>query len=598
MSNLAHKFENIYEGLDQYSNPVLIQSFMINNNADIVKAVEYFEKKLQNAEGTQKTFYEELVKRYENLMIRRLVLTEDLVSEGTGNINVSKSEEEEEQDRTITKENVEKVVGNKQPAKVIKHPASKQTVNEKLGKKLSKEEEKIVQKTINKNQKEKQLTSHFQYLFPTEDLQIAEFNKYIPKLKKLIEDDKSLSKARTQIKYIFRSGNPKTAFLSNDNQINRILSWIQSDMFNWKSVLDIIKNEKYSISDLVREAEHQFKIEGLSQEKVKDLIKPFFFNNNLKEEGMNVTTDEEFEDIFKRTFSFIWDREHKVENQPKTIDRKAIIDSVYDLYKGDGPTGVSKMASTFHTSLKNLGIDSNPKARIAEITAFLKQKDPTLLGQYLESKNSTNSKVKETPKSDSDKSKEKVSKVEIQQSSIEEGETSSVVNMEEYQNQISTYGKLTSIAEYLITLINKRPGELKSLKTEEDIEAFVYALAKERLLTKGIEHETEEWTIQDVSQFIANNVISYTIDFYKILSATSDNDFKECLKYYIEQFPEGDEKKRVSKLKEVLDSSLPKTQYASNLGKKLRKNNKYVINLIQELTKELYQEVKVDVKTT
>lgn len=583
-TNLAHKYEDIYQGLDQYSNPVLIQSFMINNNADIVKALDYFNSKKQNAEGESLEYYNEIIKRYENLMIRRLVLTEDLVTQGqgTGNTDFSKSEEEDYNDRTIKVENMGPK--EKDDVKVIKHPASKETVNEKLGKKLSNKEAKIVKKEVEKFQKEKEEKSHFEALFPTEEAQIQEFNKYIPKIQKLIES-KEEQKARTLIKFIFRSGNPKTAFLNNDMQINRILTWLKSDMFTWMSVLEVIKNSKYSIADIVREAEHQYTMNSLNVDQIKDLVKPFFFNNNLREEGMNVESDEAFEDVFKRTFSYIWDKEHKVENQPKSIDRQAIKEEIYNLYKEKGAEGVRKMAHTFHKKLEALGTTSNLKGRLAEITAFLKQRDPDLLGVYLESKNTKDKQTnQETTNSEE-------SKVEIQKSEIEEGETSVVVDMEKYQTQISSYKTLKSISEYLITLINKRPDNLSELKSQEDVEAFVYKLAKERILTKGgIDDDTEKWTIQDVSQWIGSDILPYTVDFYKMLSVNTDDEFKEAWRFYIEMFPEGKEKDRMSQLKDVLNSSFPKTKYSSNMGKKLRKNNKFVINQIQEVTNQIYKE--------
>lgn len=629
-TNLAHKYEDIYQSLNQYENPGLIQSFMLSNNADIIKGLDYFSNKVQNAQGEEKTYYNIIIKRYELLMVKRLFLSEDLLNEKE---SFDKTEQEEYKDREIKKDEKE--------TKTIVHPASKETVNEKLGKeKQSKKpssKEIETNKTISKFQKEKEGKSHFEYLFPTEKEQINEFNSYLPKLEILINKNNDYNKARTMLKFIFRSGNPGTSFIE-DKHITRIINWIKSGLFTWKSVLEIIKKPKMSISDIVREAEHQAKMEGLTEEQVKDLVKPYFFGK-LKEDFLTISvdinnedeikqmltdkelkklttlvtsrsiwdklaekeqkkrlailSDQKFNKLFESTLSFIWDKEHKVENEPKKRDRQSVKEELYDLYKNEGAKGVRKMASEFNRILKDMGIDSNLKARISELATFLKQKNPELLALYNQHKKSEDKSTKSTTLEQKPiKEPVEVETLKVDKKEVKKGKSSINVDVEKYKKQLSAFKKLQNIKEYLITLLNKRPNELSEIKDENELESIVYKIAKDRILTLGVAGECDDWTEQDVSQFMSSEVIPYTKDFYKMLSVNSDDEFKEVYRFYIEKFPEGKEKERLSQLEDIITSPNPKTKYIGAMGKKLKKKHHYVLKQISDFTDELYKETK------
>lgn len=612
-TNLArqYNFEDTYKGLENFENPFLIQPFILSNGADIVKQIDYFKKELSEAtDETRKNQLKGLITRHENIMMRRLEITEDLYNNKPE--DYSKSEEEDYKDRTI-----KEPAKVKKDGKVIQHPASKgkkeekgqeensksETLNEKLGRKLgigkkAKEEKKAkleaenkeIEDTINKFQQEKLDKSHFEYLFPTKKKQLNRYNEYAKRLEKLILEDKDISKARNMLKLAFVSGNPATRFI-DEPDITRIIDWIKSGLFTWKTILDVISDKGLSISDLVREAEHQATIVGLGEQEIKDLVKPYLTNNKIKEKDLCKMANENFDDLFQRNFAFIFNKDKIETNKSKEVsDRNTKKLEAFKLYKEDkykdnesAAKAVRGMTSVFNKSLKDIGIDNSLKSSLAEIISYLKDKDPKLLEMYNEYQQSKSKEKKDEGNKD---------KVDVK-AAEPKGESTPNIDISEFVKQSSVYKSLNMVKEHMITLMNKRPGDIAKLTSEEDLQALIYKIAKERLLTIGIEGETDDYTIQDVSEWLGREVFPYGTEFYKILSTNNDEEFKEAYKLYIKEFPENKEKDRLKKLKEVFDTAVPKSKYSAKMAKQFRKNNnKYILGEIKRLTDEIYSETK------
>ena len=118
--NTAFKYAKSYKDMAETvgENPILLQSFVLSNNADIIKSIEYFENKLVKATATQKIEFQHNIDRLENIMVQRLLVTEDLFAQFTPLVA--------EGPQKIEKKDALKQGKPKGDAKkVIPHPASK-----------------------------------------------------------------------------------------------------------------------------------------------------------------------------------------------------------------------------------------------------------------------------------------------------------------------------------------------------------------------------------------------------------------------------------------------------------------------------------------
>ena len=146
-----------------------------------------------------------------------------------------------------------------------------------------------------------------------------------------------------------------------------------------------------------------------------------------------------------------------------------------------------------------------------------------------------------------------------------------------------------SLTEFLITVINKGIGPFGDEKSvDKKIEDATF-LAKKRILEWGMtEEKFNTFTEQDVSEYMAKEIIPYTTDSYGILSASNEEECKEHLEYYLQKYPAGEEKTRTTVLKAVLGSEIPRNSYAKKTAKKPRRDK---FDDINQLIKEINDKV-------
>lgn len=578
MNNLAYK--KTYEQLNEQfgSSEALIQSFAFNNSADIVKTIDYFKEISHDAKNERLEWAKQNITRLENLLVLRIAITEDLYTEPT---DFYKSEEEEEKDRTIQKKDVK-------DTKVIEHPESKKvkTRNEKLGEKTN------AKKDSKKDKKDKEGVDHslstFEKMNKTKELQEERISTYYDKVENAIQhNDRDLARKYIKIAFMcYGKGIPHIT----DPEVEKMIDWLMGDVFNnWTMLEWLEKRNSVSISEIVKDAESKVKQNGLGADEVKDLYKPYFFGK-LKEEPMNVKSDEEYEKKFNQTLSFLFDKDHKVDNAPKEAPkREELVQNFYEQHKEieDLSKRIAKTTNDVRSQLKKMGADRTIKSIYGEVLSYLKSNDEESYNKYMEAKKAKEGKSNEESTDEDNKTKEvKTEKVETE----EKAPSVPNIDLSNFKTQISRLKKLKDINEYIITLINKAVKPLSELSDEERENALL-EIAKDRILTLD-EEEISDWTESDVAQHLAQNVFPYTKGEYEILKAQNEEEFIQAYKYFVEKYPEGKEKERIAKVTDIMSTDIPKSKFSKSLGKSLRKNTNYALNILRDSYKKIIEETK------
>ena len=156
------------------------------------------------------------------------------------------------------------------------------------------------------------------------------------------------------------------------------------------------------------------------------------------------------------------------------------------------------------------------------------------------------------------------------------------------------------IKDYLLTLTNKRPDNLSTVASMENMKNLMYGIVRDRMLTKNIELEsgetTADWSESDVESWIEKSVMPYSEGLYEILSANTEEEFKESYKRFITEYPAGEEKQRGIRLLGIINSDIPRTNYVAKQSKKIRKQGRAGKAFIESITKSIYEEVQPKTK--
>jgi len=618
MSNTALKLEQ-YKEIQEATgeNPILLQSFILNNNTDIKIAIEFWKSELQSAQPEEKQEIENLIKRYKNMMVQRLIHTENifatympLMQHGPAKINSDfvKTEDEDVKDREI---------------KVVKHPASKgkkskdtKTVNDEVGEQIANEREKrakdnpvekVEVKLENKN------APAYSSIYPVLTDRIDAINDVlIPSIEKRLETGtkEDLERARKTCKLHFKNYGPNIHFCT-ENDIERFLNWLKLDVFRSRSPLDVLANTPLSITEIVDEAQRLIIESGLNKGQLMDAMRPFILGKMLKEHKTRediVATEEGYADFFQRSLSFMLDEDQKrratAELEKSKETRDSVKGDLLRLHKKDGWKAIRRMAKDLNYWVTQQGDKSTITDRIGEVAGFVKSTDPELYKEYMA--NRPDKKPKEVAKVPDAPVVEDTVAVE-EKSTDKETEAKPVVETSEPDKPVSKsiYPKLEElikhkptrehVAEFLISIINKSFGVIGEQKDgiDSQIEGLT-TLATKRFLEMNPVKDCEDWKEGDISHFMASDILPFITDGYSILRATNDDELKEHLAFYLKEFPAGKEKERSAALKEVLAlSEKPRSKYMKKVASKVRKGNFTELNdFIKEINDSVIEEQK------
>jgi hypothetical protein len=329
------------------------------------------------------------------------------------------------------------------------------------------------------------------------------------RLKALEQNDRET--ARKYVKLCFNLGGDSIKYLT-DPEIEKLLNWLNGGAISQWGIMDWIFNGgKPSIADIVNDAEVKAK-EGLGEDEVKDLYKPYFFGN-IQEEKMNVKTDEEYEKVFKSTLAFVFDKEHKVDNKTKEAPKRG--DLVKNFWEQNKDLDVKeRIARTIRTLLvevkkrKDAPDGYSSKSAYGEVISYIKKHDKESYNKYEELKKSRENKSKgEESKQEnaSDDSKKEDKSVETKKADVKEGESSPMVDISSFKKQATSFVKIEALNDFLITLMNKTPKPLHVFNKEQ-LEKVIFDIAKHALLTTDDIKEVADWKEEDVAEHLAHNV--------------------------------------------------------------------------------------------
>jgi len=582
MSNTQkeHKYKNIYDGLGDLKNPQLMQSFALNNNTDIIKGIEYWKSLKNGASEEENKKYDAIVTRFENAMLQRLNVTEDLYDELE---EIAKSTPKKD-----SKGKKIKTVDMK--GEEVKD--SPETLNDILGKK--EKESKEIKEEIGP------VPSAYHKRYNTDDEKIDALNSVTTKIEEILQKKDGRENARKYLKWHLMNYGKNVQY-STDTKLEKFLDWIESGHFKYRSPLDVINGEPLSISDLVKETTNlvQMGEEGMSRKDVKEYIRPYALNYKLKEQenvDQMIRSEEDYDNFFQSTLEFVFsDSQREIDKQAfhsSLESREQIKETLYAKYKGAGKRAVTKMAAELHTLLAAKGEEGSIVNRVGETIKFLKNKKDTTLVELHNSMKTKSSKSKEEkgyPEKETEEPEEE--EVEETKSTLKPMYPSKYPILEK---DVSYLDKLSEIEEFFLKLINKKEGMIGSMTNgyAKQEEALAH-LAKKRLLQEGIK-ETEDWTEQDVSEWLSRHIRPFATEEYSLLRAANEKEAKEILKdVYLANYPAGKEKERTEKIKEVLTSEIPRSAFAKAIAKKVRKNNLRQINAyFTELNQEFLAEEK------
>jgi len=599
MANTKRKFQETYEDLGGLqSNPSLVQTFLLSNSADIRAAIAYLKEDLESLGAKDKATRLDLIKRHEDVMVQRLEITEDIfrkyAEQKPSDKNVGISDE-----HNIMK-NVEK---KKKKGKVFDINTRQEVDN--TSEEITPKEEVKTQVELNAEEERKLETArlekaklpHFEQLYETREERIRVTNDWLmPRLEKEFQDNEHpTDKARNFAKFHFRN-HSKNIHFCTDTDIERLIQWVWSGVYKARNPLDIINNVKVSITDVIKEAENAVFELSLNEKDLKEYMKPFVMNQPLKEfesEEHYVKTDDDYETFFRGTLAFTVSEDNRKKYQQKRIQqgktREELRDEAYEHVKDEGDKAVGKMASKLHQILTALGTDSTPIDRIGEVITYLKAKAPNLVDLYnarIAKKQKARDK-KEALDTSSKKEQTQMTPEEVEEAKIkgeedkasEEGELDKDTKKDEkpksteqprFEEKLSFLTKLDDVAEVILTALNKDHeilGEDKLMK-----------VCKEKFLVDDKMQGTEDWTEEDVSKWIEQFIEPYHSEEYSVLGAKDTDEFKECLKVYLQKYPAGQEKKRMKVFKEVLESKIPRSSFTRAIAKKVRKGHMVVVN--------------------
>jgi hypothetical protein len=320
-----------------------------------------------------------------------------------------------------------------------------------------------------------------------------------------------------------------------------------------------LRREPMSITDFIAEAERVVFENGYDEKALKEYMKPHVIGAQVKEfleEKKLVANDAEYDEFFRGTLAFVVGDQQREMYKTKRIQqgktRIQLQEEVYEEYKDEGEKAVGKMASKLHQMLTALGTNSDVTDRVGEVISFLKTKAPNLVELY----NQRQAKKKEAKEKETEKESSTVSK---------EG-----ILYPKFQEKLDALTRLKDIKEHILTAINK-DGALIG-------EDQLVTICKKKFLEDGTVEDTATWTEQDVSEWIARNIEPFHSNEYAILGAKDEAEFKACLEWYTAKHPAGKEKQRMTDLKKVLTSEIPRSNFARTIAKKVRKGNMVPIN--------------------
>lgn len=678
--NTAHKYESTYEYIsNDLKNPSLLQSFVMNNNADIVKMIDYFNSKINNADPEVQSEVKDIIKRLETLMITRLSITEDVFS-----TEISLKEEEvnvniEKKDPKVIDIATKKEVKSKENNNKFNEEDFRNKLKDKF-QLNNKTEEEIEQRKRESAEKEsKQNTSKFVQLFPDEEKRNEEINHYVQQAMK--NPDKAFNILKCGMRCY--GPNSTTNAFAKDLQIDCLANWITSGLLStitWISPVTVLFERKngVSIADFIKEADNRHKMNGSSEEEIKELFRPFIVGKMLKE-GIICENDEKYDSVFKNTMGFIFDESNntieniEINTNISMLSRKELKKWFYNVYINKSeidrlqiPRMITKRLMT-EIKRRDEKSKIDLKSALKETLYFLKEHDndlfneymiahPEALGNYTKKSNKIES-TQETTKNNSEEvttqeeiseeksteevvvEEEKKEEVEVsveqeitteetpaEETTVEEQqvetptkepvtkETPKVIpllekipqeetvteqSVEEEIEKVATesiikahikktavYKETKDIAEHLIALYNKHVDPFNRGLSQQDVEEYMLAIAKEVLLTSN-NKEFHDYKLEDVSHWLAENVIPYITGSYLILSASNDDELTEGIRELLTEFPSPKEKERYNHLKKLCESQLPKNDYLKTFVKKIKKNK---FQDVQKIIKKIFAE--------
>ena len=605
-TNLAFNYQDLYGQLSEVGgpNPMLLQSFMLSNNADIIKSIEYFKNELNKGNAHKKLHTSRIIARLENIMEQRLLITEDLFAQylpmmvqgpvKTDSTQQPKAEEQKKEDK-----------------KVIEHPASKgkkqQTVNEKIGEqKAQQTKEQIEEEQVEQIVKETSIPSYHD-LYRTDEEKIADINdNLIPNLQKYLFGEKqSDNNALRLCRLHFRNFGTTDRFYS-DTAMVRFVDWLKSGRFQARNPLDILKGEPLSMTDIIKEAEELI-IDGADRKEVRNYLAGEVINTKLKEQKEAISTERDFIKFFQSTLQYLFDEDQlrrlKAKASKSNETRESVKKNLYLVHK-EAKSKVTKMAKDFREWLVTQGEKTNINSALAEMLAYIKSADISMYKEYM-AKHKKSSRTEES----SGESKPEAPKSEVKEESKETNKTdgqkrkadvvASPVVFPKLEESLKYKDKKSLLTEFLQTIANKKVSPIGTKVNGMDaIIADLTKLANKRILEMGLKKEQDgsnydDWTEQDVSKYMAEEVVPYITEEYGLLRSETEEELTENLQYYLEKFPSGKEKERHEKLKEVFTSEVPRTNYMKKVARQVRKGKMEQINsLVSNLIKANDEKLK------
>jgi len=583
--NTALNYDLDYKKLSEEvgENPILLQSFILSNNTDIMKMMDYYVSKRNTVTDGAKIECTNMIARLENIMVHRVLLTEHLFTMSMPLLTQG----------PITTEADDK---SKNDSKTIVHPASKKedtSGNKEVEKNKSKEKSEQVKPK-----------SDYEKIYPTDKDKIEAFHLLLPTLEPEIlalngKDENSdeykeiEQKILRKLKFHFKSYEGKNKYATIE-QLKSIITWIKSGNFTKLSPVNVIEDRPLSISDIVKECEEQVKVNGLNEESLKDYISYYVKDNQLKEQKENeiIRTEEEFDNFCQSTLQFLFNNEEnnteKKQSENSKESEKDVIGRLYEIHKEKGWKSIRQVGKELFEWYKHTGNKTSINNAIAKAAVFIKSIDKKLYDEYV--KNRPGNKTKDNKPKNESKSDES-SKESKKETTEEKSKTSTKTPIKVVYPKLEEQIKLKNnskdnMSEWLITLINKKIGVIGQLKGLDNKIEAVTILAKKAFLDVGVVG-CDDWKEADIEAYINIDIRPYVSEEYSILASENVDNLKEALKVYLTKFPAGEEKKRSSVLKKVLISEIPRTSYMKKIARQIRKGNLSEINqLFKEINKE------------
>lgn len=606
MSNTAEKlqqkteathvyvYQEIYDGLAELvGNPSqMLQTFMHSNNADTIKSIEFWRGELNKASEVEKTEIESIIRRLKNIMKLRVGVTEDLMStEAPQNFLYG------------PKKTVEQSSEEKKEVKTIEHPASKgkvttgktqqKTVNDKYAEEKAQkaEEKKTEDEQVEEAVRELSLPSYHD-LYPLDEEKVADINdNLIPNLQKYLHGEKQNdNNALLMCRLHFRNFGTIDRFYS-DTAIVRFFNWLKSGKFQSRSPLAVLKGDPLSLTDIIREVEELI-VEGSDRKAIRNYVAEEVINVQLKEQKEAISTERDFIKFFQSTLQYLFDEDQQRRlkaKASKSAETREIVKKNLLILHREARGKFNKMAKDLREWLVEQGEKTNIQSALAEMLAFIKSADPKLYKEYMDTKGKSKKN-----KSSNGGDKKETKNEENKEKSDEEDDapvakrkadvTPSPVVFPKLEDSLKYKDKKSLLTEFLQTIANKKVSPIgNKVNGMDGIIEDLTKLAKKRILEMGLKKDKDgktydDWTEQDVSNYMAEEVVPFITDGYSILKAENEKELKESLSYYTNTYPSGKEKERYEKMQEVLTSEVPRSNYMKRIARKVRKGNMQEVN--------------------